>query len=470
MTDKNSNKDIKKRKMVDIARPEKKSEKTSDYFNFKEFKKEFPKEKREKEEAKEIKTRETEEVKIEELEFSKNKFNHFKEPELINREIRKERKKNRRSWKMILIFIIVGFLVYLALCVLPRVEVDLTLKKVPLELSQEIVATTAINSPSVSDRKIPAELFTQTKNNVLSFHATGKKNVERKARGEVTIYNSYSSESQRLVANTRLLAPDGKIFRLEESIVVPGAKIVEGKIIPSSIKATVVADKAGQEYNIGPVDHFTIPGFQGSEKYEGFYAKSESAMAGGFVGEIPVPTEDDIKQAKEKAENSLKDYFIALFYAQIPKDFKILDEAKQFQILKEEVNKEVDNQGNFSVMIEAKASAIGFRENDILTIFTSLAKKDLGENFKLKNYEISYANISVGINQGNLSFLVNFKGEFEPPFNIDEFKQKIMGKNELEIKTLIFSQSGIEKAKVNLWPFWLKKVPNNTNKIKIIIE
>ena len=247
-------------------------------------------------------------------------------------------------------------------------------------------------------------------------------------------------------------------------------KIIEGKIVSSSVKTSVVADKAGQEYNIGPVSHFTIPGFQGSEKYQSFYAKSDTPMTGGFVGEVAVPSEEDIKKAKENAEKSLRDYFNAFFYSQIPKDFKIIDGADQFKILKEEVNETVDEQGNFSVFIEAEASTIAFRQDDVLSIFISLAKEKLGADFKLNNYEISYNNTISNFDKGFLNALVNFKGTFQPPFDINQFKERIIGKNELELKTLIFSQANIERAKVSLWPFWVKRAPNNLKKVSIELE
>jgi len=445
----------KKSKMVDIIRPEKKI-KQPQKIHKEPAKKEF------KEELEWLKKEEFKELK-EELkpEFKKEK---------IVKISKTKPERSKRSFKTFIAFLIVGFLIYLMFWVLPRVEINITTKKVPLELTEEVEAATDIENVVLSNKQIPAEIFSQRKNNVFSFPATAKKNVEQKAKGEVTIYNAYSSDNQLLVANTRLLAPDGKIFRLEKSIVVPGAKIIEGKIVPSSIKTTVIADKAGQEYNIGPVSRFTIPGFQGSEKYQGFYAKSDTSMSGGFIGEVAVPSEDDIKKAKDSAENSLKDYFNVFFYTQIPKDFKIIDGANQFKILKEEINESVDNQNNFSVFIEAEVSVIAFRQDDVLNIFSNLAKEKLGADFKLNNYEISYSNTVSDFNKKSLRTLVNFKGTFQPPFDVNEFKQKIIGKNEFELKTLIFSQTNIEKAKVSLWPFWVKRVPNDLKKIKIEVN
>ena len=101
-----------------------------------------------------------------------------------------------------------------------------------------------------------------------------------KASGIITVFNEYSSDSQRLVASTRFLSSSGKIFRAIEDIYIPGAQLNDDEIIPSSIDVEVVANYLGAEYNIGPSD-FTIPGFKGTVKYAGFYGKSNTAMNGG---------------------------------------------------------------------------------------------------------------------------------------------------------------------------------------------
>ena len=65
--------------------------------------------------------------------------------------------------------------------------------------------------------------------------------MSQKAQGTLTIYNAYSSAPQTLVATTRFVTPDGKIFRLTNEVTVPGAKITNGQIVPSSINAPIAA-------------------------------------------------------------------------------------------------------------------------------------------------------------------------------------------------------------------------------------
>lgn len=390
--------------------------------------------------------------------------------EVLPRKPRERRPFKKIPFKLVLAIVVVCVLVYLAFWILPKADINIVTKKASLDINEQIVATKNISGVSIGPKQVPAEVFSQKKNDVFSFPATGKKNVERKASGSITIFNTFSSDNQPLVANTRLLAPDGKVFRLEKSIVVPGAKIVGGKIVSSSIQTTVIADKPGQQYNIGPTANFTIPGFQGSEKYQSFYGKSDVSMSGGFIGEVKVPTEEDIKKAKESSEKSLKEYLDSFFAVQIPHDFKIIDGASQFKVLKEEAGKEADDQGNFPLVIEAEASAIGFRESDVIAIFSDMAKGKLADGFTLNTYEISYANANADFVKGILNFSADFNGMFNPPIDINAFKRQIVGKNELDLKTFIFAQPDIEKATISFWPFWVKKAPNNINKVNITVK
>jgi len=258
--------------------------------------------------------------------------------------------------------------------------------------------------------------------------ATGKKNVQQKAEGVITIYNNYSSDPQVLVEKTRFLSPDGKTFLLKERVVVPGAKVVSGKISASSIDAGVIADKAGAEYNIGPQSKFTIIRFKElgfTDKYEKIYGSSKEAMKNGFIGERAYPTDADIKNGKAQAEKQLKDYTDSELSLQIPQDFKFLDGSRQFIISKETVNSQTDEKGNFSIYVEGKSSSVGFKEVDLLNLIEKNAQADLKDNsLKIKTYTLEYGAARPDFAQGKISFAANFKGVFEEPINVGDFKQK----------------------------------------------
>src|SRR3989344_6461800 len=115
------------------------------------------------------------------------------------------------------------------------------------------------------------ETFTVTRFATTSAPATGTRTVSRQASGLITISNSYSPASQRLIANTRCEAADGKIYRIRDSVTVPGMS--GGKT--GVTRASVYADSPGPEYNRSSATAFTIPGFKGDPRYSKFSARSE---------------------------------------------------------------------------------------------------------------------------------------------------------------------------------------------------
>ena len=111
-----------------------------------------------------------------------------------------------------------------------------------------------------------------TVNGTQNFTNTNRgEQAEAQATGTVTIYNSWS-ENQPLMATTRLLTPDGVLFRIKERVDVPAGGKIEN--------VEVYADQPGTSGNIGPTS-FTIPGlWQGLQ--EKIYAENSEPMTGGL--------------------------------------------------------------------------------------------------------------------------------------------------------------------------------------------
>jgi len=403
-------------------------------------------------------------------EFTKKEEKQFKEEEKPERKFRPKKFRIKTYVFIGLLLAVLGGGIYSAVEFLPKAEIKSITKKTEWNYVDSVIANKNITKIDVGQKRIPAEIFSIRKNFNFSFPATGKKIVQEKAGGKIIIYNAYSSEPQRLVATTRFATPDGKIFRLVKEIMVPAAKIVEGKIVASSIEATVVADQAGPKYNIEPVSHFSIPGFQGSAKYQGFYAESKEAMKGGFIGEKAFPTEEDIKKAKEKASQDLRDSVESFLSLQTPPEFKIIEGSKQFNLLKQEVNQQVDEKNNFTVFSEAELLNIAFKESDLKNLIEETAKAKLGTNFKIKTYNLEYGVGRADFKQGQISFAVNFQGVFEEPFNVEDFRQKSVTKSETNLRALISSFPNIQKATISFWPFWVKRAPDDIKRVKVEVE
>ncbi len=377
---------------------------------------------------------------------------------------------------------ILGLLIAGAMIILPSAKIKVALEKINWDFNGSLVASAAIKDPYLAGGqvKVGGIVLEKTKNITTSFPATGTESVSRKASGKITIYNAYSSSPQPLIKDTRFQSPDGKIFRIAQGILVPGAKIVDNKIVPSTVQVTVYADKPGAEYNIEPT-RFRIPGLQGSPKYEGFYAESSESMSGGFVGVAKVPTESDIIKAKDKNRKTLEDVLNAEASLSIPSDIKIIDKAGRFIVLKEDVNKITDDAGEFKVTTFGSKKLFGFKEVDVLgALETELvnevklqSRKD-GEDEEVKldlgEHSITYAEPRIDFDKREMSVVIKFHSIWTRAFDKDSFKTAVMGKRESELGPVIKSFVGVKSVTVNLWPFWVGKIPTNPNKVSIDVE
>ena len=376
-------------------------------------------------------------------------------------------KWRRFAWLGALLLILGGSF-FFANTVLPRADIKITAVKDAWSYNDSVRAE-KLGTIDSKFATIPGQVFIATGNLQLSFPASGKKSVEQKSAGKVLIYNAYSSEPQPLVATTRFVTPDGKIFRLSKSVTVPGAKVVEGRIIPSTLEAPVVADQPGAEFNIGPVSHFTIPGFKGTPKYEAFYGESKEPMTGGFIGEVAFPTEADLKKSKTEIVQKIESLIREKILAQVPADFKIIDGASSFTLTKQNVITETSG-NNFSIAAEAKISEIAFREADAVKMLEEKMKKEKGSEYEFKSFEIKYGVARSDFNAGRLSFPATLKAVIAKSIDMEALRRQVKGKSEEELKTLIYGLPDLQSAEISLWPFWVKKVPQNEAKISIVVN
>jgi hypothetical protein len=370
---------------------------------------------------------------------------------------------------VILALIAGGFILYF---VLPRAQIIINPKKEAIRFETEIRIDKNINSVNFSDNSVPGQVFQLEMEDSRKFPTTGEKEVEEKARGTIIVYNQYSSEPQTLVKTTRFLSERGKLFRLVETVVIPGATIEEGEIIPSNREVEVIADEAGETYNID-ASAFTIPGFEGTAKYDAFYGQSTEPMTGGAKGKMRVATEEDVEGGIEIVSVELKSKVQEQFRKKIPSDLKLLKDTQALEVTESGSTLEADEPGKeFLVTVKAKARALAFKEGDVFHLIEKNIEDKISENKILipSTIQVSYSNIGTDLAGGRADF--SCQVEIEAAWRLDEekFRNDLAGKDEIEVRKHLSSLSEIEGAKVIFWPFWVKRIPRNKDKIKIIID
>jgi hypothetical protein len=402
------------------------------------------------------------------------KYEKEKEPEIYFPEKEKISFKFFTFKRLILLLIALllvggGFFLYF---VLPRAEISIKTKKEPVNFETEITADKNAGAVNKENGIIPAQAFQIEVEDSRTFPSTGEKDVSEKARGTITIYNQYSSSEQTLVKTTRLRSESGKIFRLTDTVIIPGATIEEGKIVPNSRDVYVEADEAGEAYNISS-SKFTIPGLEGTPKYIGFYGESKSAMTGGAKGKMKVATQGDIDGATQIVSLELTNKAKEEFIKKIPAELKLLESSQILEVVESTSSLKADQPGKeFTIMVKARAWGMAFKEEDVIAIVEeSIGSKISADKFLIPvTIKITYGKSKIDINQSKAIF--SCQVEAEAGWNIDENKLKndLAGKNEIDVRQYLSSLAEVDVARVVFWPFWVKKIPSNKDKIKIIIE
>jgi hypothetical protein len=319
------------------------------------------------------------------------------------------------------------------------------------------------------------EVLNINKEDGMIVEATEEKVANQKASGKIVIYNNYSSASQRLINNTRFEATNGKIYRISNSVDVPGTKIVSGKTIPGSVEVTVYADEPGDTYNLKLSDlagDFKIPGFKGSPRYDSFYARLKTDITGGLIGKQKVVAESVRKVAEDTLKASLKENLLKELYSIKPDNYIIFansysieysalpdsgDSADKVSInLKGTLNSVVFNSLKLANYIANKKVAdfdglpVSIIFNDDLT--TTFVAKDLTNLWKNKTIDIKFNG------PANIKWI----------YDVELIKKDLAGQAGAEtVQILAKYKEQVKSIKVSFSPIWTKYFPDNLERIKV---
>lgn len=366
---------------------------------------------------------------------------------------------------LVLVVLISTVFARASLTVKPRVESS-TLDNVTVTLDLSV-------SGVMGDKRvIPAERLIFTKKASDIFPATGKEIIEDRARGTVKIYNSFSSSPQSLVATTRFLTDSGVLYRLPKGIVVPGAKIEEGKIAPQFIETELVADIAGEGGNLGNEVTLKIPGFRGDpKKYDGFYAVAEKGFVGGFKGEVKVVAREDLRAAEEKITKRVYDETMREIMAGIPSEFKLVEALREIQITNISTPKEKSRHDEFTAEAEARGRTVVFRERELMSLLHLLLigddkTREFVEGSEVLNYQV----LTVDYEKGRAT--VSLRGSIKTKAIIPEGELRALAvaKKEGSLIELLKGRPELSSFRISFFPPWISKAPADENKIRIFVE
>lgn len=293
------------------------------------------------------------------------------------------------------------------------------------------------------------------------YETTGAEIISRDIRGKVRIINEYGY-SQPLVAKTRLLTPDDKLFRIIETINIPAGGEVEVEI---------TADDPSEEMAVAPT-RFSIPGLP-AFKQDKVYAENDEK----FIYETQIKKyvqQIDIDKGVSDLKEILRGEVEAQYGSQYKGNDSVIYEIDKNSIeieLGAGVNEEADE---FEIKIKAIVNLVAFKtaeikklsEDKLASIIPSnkklLSVSDEDMEYSLSNYSFKQGVATVEANFSALVALDEAKGLLD--------KSKLVGLNEDQIIKFLESEGKFDSFQIEFSPSFIKKAPQLTDRIKIQIS
>lgn len=344
------------------------------------------------------------------------------------------------------------------------------------EFSTPTVNAEFIAYPDRREGALSYEIVTLEEEGEKQVSASGEEYVESQARGFIEIIKT-TTGSEQLVKNTRFRSPDGKIFRIKEGVIVPGAiKDTTGNLVPGTIKAEIFADTVGQEYNFEANTKFDIPGFKESnlnELYNSIQAVNREPITGGYKGKKFIINDNELSTSRQALELELRDKLLARIETEKPAGFIAFPASVAFTYV--ELPTVQYGENLVTIREQAILQMPLFKQDD----FARFLAKETIATYNREPVHIvdpstltfSYTDPSTNsINLANLTsltFKIAGKPTIVSDFDAAQLQKDLAGKSKTSISTVLTAHPGIRSARVSSKPFWKRTFPDNANDIII---
>ncbi len=331
--------------------------------------------------------------------------------------------------------------------------------------------------PERREGQLSYEIMTISESGERQVKATGQEEVKEQAKGYIEIIKS-TPGAERLIKNTRFRTASGLVFRIQESVVVPGAvKDSTGNLVPGTIRAEVFADNAGEEYNVAAGTRFDVPGFKENnlnELYAAIYAENRDSFTGGFSGPRFIIDPAELSTAEQGLQMELRDKLLARVSAEQPADFVAFPGA--IAITYNALPTVKYGEDLVTLRVEAVLQQPLFKQADFASYLAEATITSyIGEPVRITNLSdltfayrdtaISSANIA---NETALDFTILGKPQIVWQFDAEQLKKDLAGKSLTAISTVLTGHSGIRSAEISGKPFWKRSFPENAEDITVL--
>ena len=368
-------------------------------------------------------------------------------------------------WSVALIAVV--FLLFAISFLFSGAKVTVIPKTQDLTLSQNFNAikdSTDVNS-------LPFDLAAISGQETVNVQGGEAKDVLTKATGMVKFFNAFNTSPQTLALNTKLEGSNGKIYKIQSKIIIPGmAK--DGT--PGSIEVGISGAEVGAEYDSDPLD-FRISGFKGTSKYSKIYAESDGKISGGLQGKFAQISDDQKTSAINDLRSALQAKLLKKITDQIPDGYILFKDAVFLNDDSGSVGVATVS-GSVPVTLTGTLYGFLFEENKLAQV---IVKENVDSYDGSPVYVSNIRNLIFSlVDKENISFKdvtsINFTltGSAKVVWKVDTNKliDDLLNKRKGEFNQILAGYSNIASADSVLTPIWSMSFPGKSKDINVIVN
>ena len=250
-----------------------------------------------------------------------------------------------------------------------------------------------------------------------------------------------------------------------------GAEYVTSEAVKISLsnyrnaKVKITAARSGTSYN----------GASGTVKGapSGISASISGSTTGGTDKTITVVQQSDINKAmRELVTEDDKNQNKAALQTEFGKDYTIINEsfaADVAGINKPAVDSEA-NDGQAAITGTMKFSLSGIARSEFDAFLKAYCQQRIDGKSNQKIYDAGSKTVSltnIAISGDTINATVSANGKVGPKIDEDAIKEYVKGQSVGEVQERVKTVEGIKSVDVNLSPFWVYRVPDDTKKISV---
>ena len=286
--------------------------------------------------------------------------------------------------------------------------------------------------------------------------------TEGTATGKVRIFNTFSN-SQPLIATTRLLTSDGRLYRISEGVTVPPGGTVD---------VEAYADEDGSKYDFTEKTNFSIPGL--SESMQKFiHAESITPFKGGRML-VRVLTQEDVAKAEEELREIILEGAKKSLRADAS-DPRFTEATYLVDLVEKNTSarygEEVDS---FLMSLKLNVTGVFYPKMDLDALVKQKVADRIPEGKALVSdypakMQFEVSNVDVPRERATLDVKAEVLTKATDADDIVD-KEEILGLPIDEAEHALEEMKGVDEAEVNVRPNWVRRLPTLEDHITVKIR